>query len=353
MQLTLAEIKQITNGAVRIYRENDTICFSRFTKEEQEVYHYPDHSYHSMVFAPAGITLTFETDSENLFLKLYTEALNNRTFFSCDVFVDGIFLDSIDNFSGISPEKITANKLPGSLCEYPVTGYSTVPFPLGEYAKNFLLGAGKKLVSIYLPHSVAAKIQDIQLDDKAFIKPVKYAKKLYAFGDSITQGYDALRPSNRHIAKLAQALQAEEYNKGIAGDIFTPALAQAGDTAEPDYITIAYGSNDWNKVTKGEFTKNARDFCCALRQNYPHSKIFILSPIWRKDWKDSTDFGAFEELGEILREVTADLDMIYIDGFAFIPQDESYYADGLHPNDAGFEQYFQSLHHAITNHIQL
>ena len=70
-------------------------------------------------------------------------------------------------------------------------------------------------------------------------------KRILCFGDSISQGYDALYPSNQYTPQLAKLLDAEEYNKAIGGEIFRPELALARDDFEPEYITVAYGTNDW------------------------------------------------------------------------------------------------------------
>ena len=112
--------------------------------------------------------------------------------------------------------------------------------PLGEFSRNFALGGGRKSVCIYLPWSVIVEIEELSIDDTAYITPIKPSKKLIAFGDSITHGYDALRPSNRYVAKLAEALDAEEINKGIGGEIFFPAsmaLQSAMPTPTPSRST--------------------------------------------------------------------------------------------------------------------
>ena len=116
------------------------------------------------------------------------------------------------------------------------------------------------------------------------MEPVKAGKTLLAFGDSITQGMDAMRPSNRYVTKLANYLGAEEVNKGISGECYFPPLAEAKDDLNPDYITVAYGTNDWSKKGRDIFQVNSKAFYKALRKNYPNTPIYAITPIWRADF---------------------------------------------------------------------
>ena len=83
----------------------------------------------------------------------------------------------------------------------------------------------------------------------------KKPKTLTLFGDSITQGYDVLYPSSHYLLKCAATLNAQIYNKAIGGDIFRPELAQIKDSYEPDYIVVAYGTNDWNSCDNADMEK--------------------------------------------------------------------------------------------------
>ena len=53
------------------------------------------------------------------------------------------------------------------------------------------------------------------IDDDSIIESVCYDRKVLIFGDSISQGYDCLRPSNRYGAKLSEKLNTEEVNKAL------------------------------------------------------------------------------------------------------------------------------------------
>ncbi len=337
MGLRFDKIKEIVCGAARIEEENGTLKLYRFTKEQDELYRVTSEAYHLRSLSAAGIKLSFQTDSKNLFLKVAVGKGSSRSYFSIDIFVNGEPLGYLDNFSHLDlPQNYTKQEV-----------------SLGSFAQNFLLGEGTKTVCIHLPWSSSISIEELSVDDGAFVEGIKPQKKLLVFGDSITQGYDALRPSNRYAAKLAEQLEAEEFNKAIGGERFFPALATLKDPIEPDYITVAYGTNDWSNLEGEVIRENCKAFYANLRKTYPKALIFALTPIWRKDLDKPRPFGPFEGLEDAIREAVQDLENVrVIPGLDLVPRDESYYADlRIHPNDQGFEHYFNNLWAALKNYL--
>ena len=232
--------------------------------------------------------------------------------------------------------------------------YTTEKFELGFFSKAFDLGEGKKEVVVYMPWSVKAEIEELSLDDNAFVKPMKRKKKLLAYGDSITHGYDALNPRNKYITRFADAIHFEEYNKGIGGEVFFPELADLKQPFTPDLITVAYGTNDWAKKDKETFDKNCKSFYEKLARNYPTTPILALTPIWRKEINTvKTEFGDFGDVEKGIREFVKDIENItVVSCFDFIPKEEKYFADlRLHPNDRGFQIYFENLYEKVRGII--
>ena len=337
MKLSADQIRSISMGAVRVEETENGIRLLRFTKEQEELYKATSADFYKKTFATAGIRLAFETDSPSLFLKVNVAPGSSRKYFSFDVSVNGEIIDCLDNFSGVS--------LPQA--------YTTVELPLGQFSKGFALGEGRKQVCIYFPWSMAVELVELSLAESATLVPLKRSKKLLAFGDSITQGYDALRPSNSYVSRLADLLQAEEFNKGIGAERFFPALAQLRDDPEPDYITVAYGTNDWSGIDEAPFKENCDAFYGALSRNYPNAKIFAITPIWRKDYRNYKKFGLFEQVEADIREITAKYPNIcVIRGFEFVPQDEDLFADlRVHPNDRGFRHYAENLYTQLADKL--
>ncbi len=338
MKLTNEQIKELATGAVRFEEKDEVLHLFRFTQEQQELYRGrgEGHRYRN-TFSTAGIRLVFRTDSRTLYLKVQVDPGCSRKYFSFDIFADGRSLGHMDNFSDAA--------LPRN--------YTGTDLIQGEKEGAFELGEGIKIVTVYLPWSAVASIKALELEDGAFYEAVKPRKKLLAFGDSITQGYDALRPSNRYVARIADLLGAEEFNKGIGGEVFFPELAAERDSLQPDYITVAYGTNDWGKKDADTFLKDCRAFYRNLSCNYPGVRIFAITPIWRAAMDEIRMVGKFEDLEQLIRKAVEGLENVTVlTGFDFVPKNEDYFADlRLHPNDEGFAHYAQNLYAAMKKEI--
>ncbi len=330
MKLDIYEIRKITFGAVRVEEEKDGFHFYRFTKEQEELYRRErNEGLFNKTLATSGVCFRFKTDSSFFSVCGTTAKGSTRSYFSFELFVNGEKLGGWDNFSpDLYPE-----------------GKPNVPFPLGEFSQTFSLVEGEKEICLYFPWSVQAVLREVSLSDGAFVMPCGYPKKLLVFGDSITQGYDALYPSHKPITRLAEQLGAEEMNKAIGKEIYFPALADTKEDFSPDYIFVTYGSNDWNYSTKEEFLYNCRTFYDNLKKNYPNIPTFIITPIWRKDQIAERPLGAIESVTEFLEQIASEEENRHmICGLKLVPPDEKLFADlRLHPNDEGFDMYFKNL----------
>lgn len=321
-RLHLEDIKKLVHGASRVEEVDGRIELHRFTKEQQEIYRIasPD-DYYVKSFSTSGISLEFDTDSEYLGLSVSICKGSSRRFFAHSIFVEG--------------ERI------GELSGEIESGAANVPFE-----KGFQLKSGMKRVRIVMPWSVDSKIVGLELDENAEVIPVKKSLKMLMFGDSITQGYDAMQPENAYAVQIATRLNAEAINKGIGGERFRPTLASLKDEIEPDLITVAYGTNDWANSTKEEFELACKEFYRNLRHSYPNVKIYAMAPIWRSSLNDKKPIGEpLSYIAEYIKEVAKEVsDMNVIDCFDFIPHElENFQTDGLHPIDAGFEHYAKNL----------
>lgn len=332
MKLNINQIKDITVGAANIKEIDGRICFSRFTDEQRHLYKNRDCDCYLRSLSSSGIKFCFSTDSKTLSLTVDMSPGSSRKYFSIDVFSGENCIGHIDNFKEADmPKK-----------------YIEVHLPFEKVTKTFSLGDGVKDITIYLPWTVNTAIEEFSLDDGAFITPKKRSKTLLAFGDSITQGYDALRSYNSYVARLARALDADETNKGIGGETFFPELALTKEAFVPDYITVAYGTNDWSLHDRETYEKNCSEFFKNLRSTYKTAKIFAVTPIWRTDVGDVTKLGAFSVLEETIKKATENLDITVIPGLSVVPHDENLFADlFVHPNDTGFEHFYKNLYNEI------
>lgn len=333
MKLTLNDLKKITVGAHRVTEEEGGVRFHRFTEDEEQFYRNRDSElgkhFSDRCKASAGMRLSFLTSSKSLKLSVSVTPATSRSYFSFDVFENGKAIGYLDNFG---EESFSGD-------------FTEVSLPLGNFEKSFALSEGITEVNVYMPWSVSIDNLEVELDDGALLEPLKPLKKYLAYGDSITQGYDALRPSQRYAARLADYFGAEEINKAIGGEIFVPGLAKFKADFEPDYITVAYGTNDWSTTDGKSFAEDTESFYRTLSEYYPNAKIYAITPIWRANFEDDKPFGKFFKVEEKIIEVTkAFANITVISGFELVKHDKALFADlRLHPRDEGFAEYYKNL----------
>ncbi len=334
MVLTYEQIKKITFGCAKIKEENGKFRFYRFNDEELN--YYRGTQFETKSNSTSGISLEFKTDAEAIRLNVNALPGSSRTYFAVDVIVNGELIGGIRNFD--------ENVMIGE--------YTSKVFEKTEFDQTVSLGKGEKSVRVLLPWSASLEISMISLEGATFVEPLKKSKKMLIYGDSITQGYDSTLPSRSYASQLAYALDADARNKAIGGEVFCPELSKIKNDIEPDYISVAYGTNDWSKVQREKIDTNAKQFYLNLRENYPDAKIFAITPVWRKDYQREDRYD-FMQISRIINESVKDIpNVVVIEGFDFVPHGEEYYADlRLHPNDDGFKHYADNLIREVKKHI--
>ena len=323
--LKLEQIKQIAHGLARVEAVDGRMELCRFTKEQQELYKGVSNDFYVKSCSTSGVSLEFDTDSEYLGLSVSICEGSSRYFFTHSIFVDG--------------ERI------GDLSGEIASGAEHVPFE-----KEFQLGIGIKRVRIVFPWSVASSLVALELDKDAKIMPVKKRCRMLMFGDSITQGYDAMAPEHAYAVKIATLMNAEARNKGIGGERFRASLALLEEDFEPDVIMVAYGTNDWANCKKIVFEEACKEFYINLRSTYPDAKIIALAPVWRSDIQDENSEGVpISYVAKYMNHISESIsDMTVIDCVDFIPHEVEYFqTDGVHPIDIGFECYAKNLWEAM------
>lgn len=335
MFLNYEQIKSITQGAAYITEDETGIQFHRFNKAEEEYYKSTSHSIKA--FSTSGIQMVFKTDADKLSMKANVTAGSTRNFFSFDIYVNGKLSGEFKNY------KHEEMSLP----------YSVKECELGDFSWEIPMEKGEKTLRIVFPFGSKPTVSEILLENATFIEPVKRSKTMLMYGDSITHGYDALNPSRAYAVQLAHALDAEAINKAIGGEVFRSELAAIKNDINPDYITVAYGTNDWSKRTKEDAQADCRGFYENLRKNYPDAKIFAITPIWRGDMDKETKLGKFSDAIKMIHTVCEEIgDITVIDGLNFVPGKEELFADlRLHPTNEGFDLYAANLLKEIKKHI--
>ena len=325
MKLSLEQLRSIACGTDRLEEVDGGVQFFRMTAAQKEYYlGYNNIEKANKTDSTSGVRLAFYTDSESVkFSAKFTEG-SSRAYAYFDIYENGAMIahggDEKENNADVEAKLV----------------------------------AGESLVEIYFPWSKGVILTSFELDDGATVKPYMRSKKLVAYGDSITHGYDAIYPSLSYVNRLGNLLDADVHNRGIGGDVFAPELAKRDDVANVDYVTIAYGTNDWSMCKLETFEANARGFFKVIQEKYPTARVFVLAPIWRGDSERETAMG--RPIGDVYKlfcEYTKDYsNFTVVDGWNLIPHLYAFFHDQiLHPNDQGFSLYAENLYKAIKNKV--
>ena len=324
MQLNNETLKPFLKGVLSVRREEDWLCLFRFTEKQSNYYFEktPDTLY-PKTRATAGMKLECVTDAEEISFDFRVFAASSRTFYSIDLYIDGIFCDEMYVMNFLRKK----------------SGRAVFPLPEGTHR-----------LTVYFPNLMRMDIANVLLKGASFADPVASKTKILCLGDSITQGYDAYHSSLSYVNRLSQALDAEILDQAIGGEVFDANILDADLPFDPDLITVAYGTNDWAvRASREEFLDNAERFFQKIREIYPDKKIVYISPIWRGDYQrpfgnQDTAVGAFDASVRDLQALARKNGLSVVDGFPLTPHHSDFFADQiLHPNDLGFGFYAENL----------
>lgn len=209
-------------------------------------------------------------------------------------------------------------------------------------------------------------------------------KTVCFIGDSITKGHSASSPEKCYVALFAAAHpEATVLNFGISGTCiakhyfpqkgmdrknFITRLAEMPEHA--DLVCVFGGSNDFGRgdAPMGKFGDTESDtfygalyaLSLALINKYPTARIVYFTPLHRDHKVDIAvrDDGEWT-LDDYVRAIKENaayfalpvLDLNAMSGFQpHVPiLRERFTADGLHPNDAGYERLFRIVNGFIEN----
>lgn len=322
MEFTLETLQCITTGAVSVTQEAGWFCFCRFSRAP-EVYFPEDASFQAKVTATASVTLDFITDAQELSFQYQATRASSRNLFFFDLYVN-------DALVATHGQADADTQLTGKF-------YWTLP-------------QGENHIRLYFSNLYAMQLKDILLAGATHVYPADYDHTMICFGDSITQGYDAVHPSLSYANRLAYSLNAKMLNKGIGGDVFHPELID--DMLTPDIVTVAFGTNDWAHSEYDVFLRDASSFLRKIRNFYSRAQVFVIAPIWRRDNDRITACGKFENIAATLKDLCHDFSGVHvIDGLSLAAHVPEMLVDHVHPGDLGHVLYAANLSTLIQKFI--
>ena len=218
---------------------------------------------------------------------------------------------------------------------------------------------------------------------------------IVAIGDSITKGdtsFTLLGHKNNiqggWVIRLRNKLQedfADEYdviNKGINGDTAQGVLNRLDRdviSLQPNIVIVGIGTNDtYGLAAVNTPARNANDYRVVmnkiftnLKENLPNTPVFIMgmtTPL--KKYVDMSSLSwvlagitqqfldtQFNQYNNVLKELAPKFGYFHVDVPSKWPSDieESWelYAEGLHPNDAGYDRMTEVLYEVLLSTVSV
>lgn len=304
-------IKASTFGAAWVEEVPEGMRFHRFTPEQETIWREHSENFFKKSQCPAGVRIEFDTDSREIWLEIEVAKGTTENYFSLEVYRNGEWVGNIVDSKCVD----------------------------GVYSARIVVHSGMKRVRIDLPWSVNTTLHGLYvLADKTVTPAPRKAKRAVFLGDSITQGYLAHNTSFTFPSLTVEAMgDVEGFNKGLGGAIFDPRLGSYREDFEPDYVFTNFGTNNWAHTSRENFDLNCPAFFKALAKTYPNSKLYCVTPLWRKDEMTEFPCGNFRKFCDDIAHYAEAEGITVIRGEKLFPHNPELYGDyRLHPNDRGF-----------------
>lgn len=160
------------------------------------------------------------------------------------------------------------------------------------------LGAEPKSIALWLPHNESTELVALRAD--ASITPVTpdgSERTWLHYGSSISQGSNALEPTNTWAAVAALSAGVELTNLGFGGGAMLDGLvARAIRDTPANAISLKVGINIVNSdaMRLRAFTPAVHTFLDTIRDGHPNTPILVVSPLFCGIHEESPGPGAFD-----------------------------------------------------------
>ena len=204
--------------------------------------------------------------------------------------------------------------------------------------------AGESLVRITFPNGAA--IIPVRVEFGHARPTAKRDKTVLFYGDSITQSAYIPTPSLSWTGYVADALEAEEINRGIGSFVFDEKSLPESDFIQPEWIFVEYGPNDISRFPDlDDAMARAEGYLARLQKIYPDAAVYVITPDFLSPQGISAEAAArLPDYCRRLTEVGLAAGMKVIPGRKLVPDlDVMFWRDHLHLNEAGSAVFAHNL----------
>jgi lysophospholipase L1-like esterase len=175
-------------------------------------------------------------------------------------------------------------------------------------------------------------------------------------GDSITQGFNATKPSATWTQKVADAQSRKAFHVGYGSAptlwLDSPRMLATVPTA--DLGTYMIGINDAaSQVPLALYSSNLRNWLIKAKATMSDPRLFMCSPIFYTAGTTPITVAQYRTEAKntvegMIEYATGDSKLFYLDGLALMPSNASGLADGVHPNDLGSAEIATNVNAAMN-----
>ena len=318
MTLSNNEILQYMSGYLRYEEIDGYLSFSRFTKKQED---FLKGIWTPKEKATSSMFLEFVSDCTEISFEYRITPGSSQNFYGIDLLVNGM----------------------NTVCKFEQTDFSENTFT-AKFEEQ-----GKKKITVYFPNLAKMEIKNLTVDGT--VEKAERKLKYLALGDSITQGYCTKHPSLTYVNIITEKFNTVTVNQAIGGDIFRKENLDENMDLCPDFITVAYGTNDWKRGM--ELYTHTFEYFKKLREIYANMPIFALLPIYRNTQEYPTVNNlTLEDARKIYGKAAEENGITVINAKNFIPHHEDFFCDKvLHPSETGFIYYGHNLYEALKEKL--
>lgn len=311
------DLTPLFNHCLDVKRVETGLLPVRFSDEMLEHYARMGDAARSRSLDSAGITMDFAVEAWTRVELAFTARCFSRPVCAFDIYEDGV-LAAHERFADECPG--------GTLCH-------TVGSARGA--------EGRVRVSICFPFSASITVTGFEAPGWEPVPGDDASERALLLGDSITQGMTVEHPSRSYAMALSRQMGWDWLNQGVGGCIFDAASLADVSRVGPDRILVAYGTNDFTSVLKGEreldvLERGVEAYFDSLAGLAGRVPVHVLTPIWRV--ADMDERGARDLFARVRATIARDAGahgFNVVDGFTVSGRCDELFADGLHPNDLG------------------
>ncbi|MCM1428460.1 MAG: SGNH/GDSL hydrolase family protein [Clostridium sp.] len=299
------------------YARVDTLTYGGFT----------DYQRRDLNQGPAGLALTFKTDSRNIKGKINYKDLKHG-YNSTDVSYAGLDLyikkDGKWLYAGSSAMR----------------GGSDVI----ELVAN--MAPGEKECLLYLPMRSIVDEVYVLIDSTANIQPIEnpFQRKVVFFGSSYTHGTSCSRPGMSYPAQFQRATGYDVCALGVAGN---SKLQQSYARLLADTDAEAFVFDAFSNPSAKEIRERFADFVKTIREKHPTTPLIFQHTIYRGGRNfdtrvDKAEREKHEAAEEVVRKAMETDPNIYL--ISPVADNDGYSStDKIHPSDLGYYNWMQSI----------